>query len=719
VEEEYESGTYATTTYQYDEISNLLLFTDAENHTTYYSYESLFGLTKTLYPDSEYEMYSYDNYGNIISFTDCNKNTIYYTYDIIYRLTEIQYEDESTVSYTYDLNSNRIRMDDDAPSTGDYVEYTYDQWNRLLTETRYISHDSYPVTYQYDVASRVTQMTYPDSMQILYTYDDLDRMTEIRRYVDGQNDEIIFDNPQYDVEDFLTQFNYGNGLQAFYTFDSRDRLSTIDIKDGSTSLLDLDYTYDNNGNISQIENGWMDINSTWHTETESYSYDGLDRLTLASCTSWSHTYSYDKAGNRTAKDSIYYTINSVNEVTALSDNTIFNYDSNGNRIQKTKGDDSWSYTYDYANRLTKVEKNQSIIGEYIYDGDGKRLQKTENATTTTYIYSSINTIYEENLTGSASYIFGPTGLIAKRTTIDQESNTYYYHKDHLGSVRIVTDSNRNIVSASTYHPFGERDSEGESEHFLFNGEEWDSTDLYYYGGRYYDPMIGRFLTRDILPGKIINPRSLNRYTYCLNNPINYKDFWGLSDYPDEIDPNDFEFLGEPGDSIFWGGEWYILLTPLIRKKGSRVAVAIAYRRKLDHSPHRIYGREEGILIVIYNDNGEIIDVLFFPFDKLDSERGRRKAWREMCDALRRHNIDYNDLSEALNVLFWLMNDNNRKNFRIGGMFNIVGGLAFITFCSLLGGLMIALGICLYIDGEIWFNWSEITLLLSQGHKYYK
>jgi hypothetical protein len=53
------------------------------------------------------------------------------------------------------------------------------------------------------------------------------------------------------------------------------------------------------------------------------------------------------------------------------------------------------------------------------------------------------------------------------------------------------------------------------------------------------------------------------------------------------------------------------------------------------------------------------------------------------------------------------------------MFNIVGGLAFITFCSLLGGLMIALGICLYIDGEIWFNWSEITLLLSQGHKYYK
>jgi len=527
VEEEYVADTFASTTYTYDEIGYLLSFTDPENHTTSYTYASSFGLTKTTYPDSEYETYTYDNVGNIASFTDCKGNTTSYTYDGIYRLTEIEYADQSTVSYTYDLNSNRTRMDDDAPNNNDYVAYTYDTWNRLLTTSRHISQDSHVVSYQYDIGNRVTKLTYPDSMQILYTYDDLNRIMDIKRYIDGQNDEILFDDPQYDVENLLTQFDYGNGIRATYTYDSRDRPLTIDVKDGVTSLLDLDYTYDNNSNITQVVNGWRDTSSTWHSETESYSYDGLDRLTSASCTSWSHSYLYDTAGNRTGKDSITYTINSINEVTALSDGTSFTYDDNGNRTQKIKGTDTWDYTYDYANRLTEVEENDSIIGEYVYDGGGNRLQKTENSITTTYIYSGIDPMYEENSIGSACYIYGPTGLIAKRTTIDQESNTYFYHKDHLGSTRLVTDSTKDIIAASTYHPFGETEVEEGSEHYLFNGKEKDSTGLYYFGARYYDPHIGKFITRDNLRGKLKNSQTLNRYSYCINNPLKYLDPSGL------------------------------------------------------------------------------------------------------------------------------------------------------------------------------------------------
>ena len=365
---------------------------------------------------------------------------------------------------------------------------------------------------------------------IWYSYDDLSRMTEIKRYVDGSNDEILMDNIQYDTESLLTQFDNGNDLEMTISYDSRDRISTIDVKNNTTSYLDLDYTYDSSSNITQLVNGWRDTNSNWHTQTESYNYDGLNRLTSASCTSWSHTYTYDKVGNITAKDSTTYMINSVNEVTALSDGTSFSYDSNGNRTQKTKGTDTWDYTYDYANRLTKVEENDTTVGEYVYDGGCNRLQVTESGITTTYIYSGPSILYEENSTGQATYIYGPSGMLAKRTTINEETNIFYYHSDHLGSTRLVTDDNKNIVSAVTYHPFGETYSEEGSEVYLYNGKELDETGLYYYGARYYDASLGRFLTRDPLQGRMTAPQTMNRYTYCLNNPTSCIDPSGLATY---------------------------------------------------------------------------------------------------------------------------------------------------------------------------------------------
>ena len=111
----------------------------------------------------------------------------------------------------------------------------------------------------------------------------------------------------------------------------------------------------------------------------------------------------------------------------------------------------------------------------------------------------------------------------------------------------MTDSNKNIVTAVTYHSFGESYSVEGSEDYLFTGKEQDPTGLYYYGARHYDPDLGRFLTRDPYSGKLVNPQSLNQYTYCYNNPLLFVD-------PDGRDPLHYEgpiYYGEEDKTLVY------------------------------------------------------------------------------------------------------------------------------------------------------------------------
>lgn len=237
----------------------------------------------------------------------------------------------------------------------------------------------------------------------------------------------------------------------------------------------------------------------------------------------------------------------MNELVSISDGTTFAYDAVGNMTTKYDGTNTWLYTYDTKNQLTEVEKNQQIVAQYEYDGDGKRIKKTEwieslqEHHTTIYAYSGLNVIYEKNLDTDkeAIYIYGATGRIAKKV----DGLTDYYHTDHLGSTRLITNESGNTVTDVSYMPFGEDVITGDNDSYLFTGKQKDASGLYYYGARYYDPEIGRFLTRDTLYGEIKAPQTLNRYVYCLNNPLKYIDPTGNeSDDPQKAVEDIFERL---------------------------------------------------------------------------------------------------------------------------------------------------------------------------------
>lgn len=174
--------------------------------------------------------------------------------------------------------------------------------------------------------------------------------------------------------------------------------------------------------------------------------------------------------------------------------------------------------------------NWNIIGERLAKSTRRFLSDEQTRNHCLDLFGQPTSRYVKLLTDKKLFailkIVGNYRNLPKRTTIQSETNTFYYHTDHLGSTRMVTDESKNIITDATYEPFGESTVTGE-ESYLYTGKEKDSTDLYYYGARYYDPGLGRFITRDPIVGKKAIPQSLNRYTYCLNNPVKMIDPTGM------------------------------------------------------------------------------------------------------------------------------------------------------------------------------------------------
>jgi len=176
----------------------------------------------------------------------------------------------------------------------------------------------------------------------------------------------------------------------------------------------------------------------------------------------------------------------------------------------------------------------SELAEFVYDADGNRVKKTYNGVTTIYV----GELYEKTGSLITKHIYLGTNRIASKTSTD----TLYYHSDHLGSSNVVTNVSGQQVQLSEYKPYGELSlNTANNINYYFTGKELDPTGLYYYGARYYDPRVGRFITVDPLKQNILDISELNPYAYCSNNPLRYIDPTGnykLDFNLDDILPGD-------------------------------------------------------------------------------------------------------------------------------------------------------------------------------------
>jgi len=105
-------------------------------------------------------------------------------------------------------------------------------------------------------------------------------------------------------------------------------------------------------------------------------------------------------------------------------------------------------------------------------------------------------------------------------------STSYVQADGFGSTRLLTDENGAVTDAIDYDAFGNviaRSGTTDIDH-LYRGEALDpNTGFYYLRARYYGPSNGRFLNQDTFAGYNTDPRSLHKYAYTHNDPVNGMD----------------------------------------------------------------------------------------------------------------------------------------------------------------------------------------------------
>lgn len=350
-----------------------------------------------------------------------------------------------------------------------------------------------------------------------YTYDAANRLASVR---DWDNRTTTY---AYDDAGRLTGTAYPNGTSAALTYDNADRLTSLVNQKGAATITSHSYTLDAVGNRTQAAE---------NIGTSTYAYDNLYRLTSVTYPGPSTaTYTYSPTGNRLTKlegGTTTYTYDAADRMTAAG-GTAYIYDANGN--QTGRGADSFSY--DAANRMTQ-NRIGSTTTTYTYNGDGVRVKKRAGNKTTDYVLDTNRSLPVVLHDGDAFYLYG-LDLIARITTTGPAADRQrYYHYDGLGSTRALTDANGNTDATYNYDVFGAiRSSTGTAPNdFRYTAEQLDAESQYYFlRARYYDPGIGRFISRDPIGWVAENPQALNAYVYVSNSPVNLVDRSGLTSAP--------------------------------------------------------------------------------------------------------------------------------------------------------------------------------------------
>jgi RHS repeat-associated protein len=544
---------------------DIAVYEDRAGRTTHLEYDRMRQLTKHTDPQGRVSRLDWCHCGRLQSLTDAMGRTTSWLTDVQGRSTGKQYPDGSRMTCVYEAASSRVRqvvnarqqvahftwnLDDTlrsvaysgAPHATPGVDFSYDQDYRRLVSmndgrgiTRYSYH---PVTLTPTLgAGALARIDGPWSDDtITFDYDALGRV--VHRTINGLGLALSFDAAG-------RLAGATNALGAFtYVYDSSSsRLISVSGPTGQTTERDYsdllqdrvvrrithfrgaalisEFVYGHTVPGRQILS-WSQKAGAESPVVHTFAYDSVNQLISAIITngttlSNAFLYGYDQVGNRLYEriDGANYTAtyNSLNELTASSAPGFARtneWDSVDRLVAVSAGKERTEFTYDGRNQLASIRK----------------LVNGSEVSFRSFLWSDGQVCEERDKLGVVTKRYFAQGM---RVETGLASGNYFYTRDHLGSIREVTDASGNVRARYAYDPFGRRSRvAGDLEaDFGFAGMFFAAeVNLAFTRFRVYDPNLGRWLSRDPLKNAelIEGP---NLYAYVGNKPVSRTDPLGL------------------------------------------------------------------------------------------------------------------------------------------------------------------------------------------------
>ena len=415
----------------------------------------------------------------------------------------------------YDTGTNQKGRLTGLNNSGANTTWTYNTKGRVHSKTQVSNGNTKTISYQYNAAGQLSQITTPSNKVIVYGYTN----GKVSSITVGST--TLLNNVVYESFGPVGGWTWGNGTLAVRTYDLDGRVHQVDSGGLRT------YSWDDAGRITAVvdaQNGSLN---------QSYGYDSLDRLTGVTKSSGNQSFTYDGNGNRLTygnggANSTYTIAGTSNRLSIITGSQARTYSYNA--VGAVTGDGSKTFAFSDRERMKSATVSGSTWN-YYHNGFGERVRKKlAPSGNHYYVYDEAGHLvgeYNGNTLIQETVWLGDIPVATLRG-----SSIYYVHTDHLNAPKKVTQTNNGVRWTWDRDPFGTttvNENPAGLGTFSYNlrlpGQFYDTeTGLSYNYFRDYDPAVGRYVQSDPVGLR----GGLNTYGYATANPVMRFDTTGLT-----------------------------------------------------------------------------------------------------------------------------------------------------------------------------------------------